>query len=134
MRRLAPAVIAVVTAALLAAGCGGSGASTAPPPKGPPSARHHGKAANYLTDIERTRAGLVSAADLVYIMHPVGARNQVDAASKAYAPLSADVAAQIPALDHEIRAAFGTNDELIARRAPFASLQVRLGLVQGQLL
>jgi hypothetical protein len=67
-------------------------------------------------------------------MHPVGARDQVRQASKAYAPLSADVAAHIPALDREIRAAFGTNDELIARRAPFASLQMRLGLVQGQLL
>ncbi|MFL5828011.1 MAG: hypothetical protein ACJ76V_15935 [Thermoleophilaceae bacterium] len=134
MRRLAPAFTAALAAALLAAGCGGSGGTTAPAPKGPPSARHHGKAADYLTDVERTRAGLVAAADLVYIIHPVGARDQVQFASKAYAPLSADVAARIPALDREIRAAFGTNDQLIARRAPFASLQVRLGLVQGQLL
>ncbi|MBX5468290.1 MAG: hypothetical protein IRZ21_00135 [Thermoleophilaceae bacterium] len=129
MRRLA----AAVAIALVAAGCGSSKPSPAPP-QGPPTLRNHGNAAARVQQVEAARAGIVAAGGLYAIAHPADARHQLALAGRAYSPMSPLVRATHPVLDREIRAAFATIDELIARGARPAGVELRLGMVQGQLL
>lgn len=129
--RLIALTLTVLAAALAPAGCGGDDDQPVPVR---PVERLGRPALERFVTVEEVRARLVSAADL-YGLRSVGeARAQVDAARRAYAPLSGPVAIADPALDREVSAALDGVDRGMTAGERFDVVRDRAGLLRGQLL